>query len=346
MRDGNGRGLGDAGERRIISYASAKFTKTEKRYHSNEQECLAVIWALRKFRHYLEDGKFILRTDNRALTWLNNIRDGKGKLHRWAMYLKSFNFVVEHVAGKDNQLADALSRDPGDEIFSYDDNALEALMPPTRTVPQREIICASMITQDLLERIKQAQQEEFMDVKDAERFLQPSQELQYSDGAFYVIDNGRAPRIYVPFSCRDTVISHFHNHPLACHPGVDETLRAVRENYFWPRMREDVRRAVGNFAACLSIKAGKPVSKGNERSRQPIAPWDTDAIDLMGPYPRTSRGKRFVLVATDVMSRWVEAFAVPSSEIKIIALILEQQVFMRWGYPRVILSDTRRSFAE
>ena len=214
------------------------------------------------------------------------------------MYLKSFNFVVEHVAGKENQLADALSRDPGNEIFSYDDEALEALMPPVRTVPQRKIICASMIAQDLLERITHAQQEEFVDVKDAERRKPSQEQLQYSDGAFYVNENGHATRIYVPFSCRETVISHFHDHPLAYHPGVDGTLRAVRENYFWPRMREDIRRAVRNCAAYLSIKTGKPISKGNERSRQPIAPWDTVAIDLMGPYPRTSRGKRFVLVAT------------------------------------------------
>ena len=83
--------LDDTRKRRIISRASAKFTQTEKRYDSNEQECLAVIWALRKFRHYLEDGNFTLRTDNRALTWLDNIKDGKGKLHRWAMYLRAFN---------------------------------------------------------------------------------------------------------------------------------------------------------------------------------------------------------------------------------------------------------------
>ena len=126
--------LNDAGKRRIISYASAKFSKTEKRYHSNEQECLAVIWGLRKFRHYLEDGKFTLQTDNRALTWLDNIKDGKGKLHRWAIYLRSFNFTVEHVAGKFNELPDALSRDPGEEVFTDDADALEALLPPEQTV--------------------------------------------------------------------------------------------------------------------------------------------------------------------------------------------------------------------
>ena len=336
--------LDDNGARRIISYASAKFTKTEMRYHSNEQECLAIIWALRKYRHYLEDGRFVLRTDNRALTWLNNVKDGKGKLHRWAMYLKSFDFVIEHVAGKDNQLPDALSRDPGNEQFVYDADALEALLPPERPVMQREIMCASMVAQDLRERIKQAQQEEPLDIKDAERFLQSSQTLQFSDGALFVEEHDRSPRIYVPYCCRDEVIGYFHDDPLACHPGANETLRAVRESHFWPRMREDVRRAVGNCATCLLAKAGRPIAKGVQHFRQPTAPWEIVAIDMMGPYPRTSRGKRFILVATDVMSRWTEAFAVTSSELKIISPTLEREVFMRWGYPRVILSDNAPQF--
>ena len=102
------------------------------------------------------------------------------------MYLRAFNFTVEHVAGKDNQLPDALLRDPGNEQFVYDTNALEALLPLERPVMQREIMCASMIAQDLRERIKQAQQEEPLDIKDAERFLQSSQTLQFCDGAFFV----------------------------------------------------------------------------------------------------------------------------------------------------------------
>jgi hypothetical protein len=57
-------------ERRVISYSSARFNPTERRYHSNEQECLAVVWAIRRYRPYLEDNPFTLRTDNMARVWL------------------------------------------------------------------------------------------------------------------------------------------------------------------------------------------------------------------------------------------------------------------------------------
>ena len=285
-----------------------------------------------------------MQTDNRALMWLDSIKGGKGKLHRWAMYLRSKNFAVEHVAGKYNELPDALSRDPGAEIFAYDADALDALLPPERNKNQQHIYLASALAQDLHERIVQAQMRETVVMTDAERALQPTQTLQISDGAYYVHEHGRPSRIYVPYSCRSDLIKYFHDDPLTCHPGADETLRAIRENHFWPRMHDDVRRTVANCANCLLTKAAKPIARGVQQPRQPNAPWDTIAIDMMGPYPRTSRGKRFILVATDVMSRWVEAFAVSSSEINIIAPILEHEGFMRWGYPHVLLSDNAPQF--
>lgn len=70
------------GTRRVISYASAKLTERERRYLSNELECLAVIWALKKYRHYLEDRPFTLRTDNRALMWLRTMKEAKSKIAR------------------------------------------------------------------------------------------------------------------------------------------------------------------------------------------------------------------------------------------------------------------------
>lgn len=54
---------------------SAKLRLAETRYHSNEQECLAIIWAIKKYRPYLEDRPFLLKTNNAPLTWLNSFKD-------------------------------------------------------------------------------------------------------------------------------------------------------------------------------------------------------------------------------------------------------------------------------
>ena len=334
--------LGDRGERRIIAYASAKFTKAEKRYHSNEQECLAVFWAFRRFSRYLEDGQFTLRTDNRALTWLDRIKNEKSKLHRWSMYLRGFDFKIEHVPGKINELPDALSRQPDDNNFEECTRNIESLLPPEHRAHAEQAQFASAIAYELRDRVIEAQTRENRDELD--RCLQPGQTMRVEDGALYLDEVGCSLRLYVPFDLRDSVIEYFHSDPLAGHPGALETLRAIREQYFWPKMREDVRRIIGKCPDCCLTKAARPLARGTMRSRKPFAPWDTVAVDMMGPYPRTSRGKRFILVATDLFSRWTEAFPTSNSETETIARVLEDELFTRWGYPRAILTDNAPQF--
>jgi hypothetical protein len=111
---------GDDGDRRIVSYAFAKFTPAESKYYSNEQEYLVVVWALKPYRSLLEDNRFTLCIDNAALICLDRVQDERGKLTRWVMLLKRSSFNIEHVLRKSKELPDALSTQPGDELFIAD----------------------------------------------------------------------------------------------------------------------------------------------------------------------------------------------------------------------------------
>ncbi|KAK9702258.1 RNase H-like domain found in reverse transcriptase [Popillia japonica] len=119
--------------RRIITYASSRFNATERRYHINEQECLAVIWAIKRFRPYLEDRKFTLRTDSRALLWLDRTKDSRSKLTRWALLLQEFNFSIEHCPGKENELPDELSQGPHQPTRPLDVVSLDLIGPLQKT---------------------------------------------------------------------------------------------------------------------------------------------------------------------------------------------------------------------
>jgi hypothetical protein len=59
----------------------------------------------------------------------------------------------------------------------------------------------------------------------------------------------------------------------------------------------------------------------------------------MGPYEATSDGNRYLLVVTDLFSRWVEAFAVKAATARVTTTILEKEVFSRSRYPRAVLTD-------
>jgi len=102
--------LDKQGNERVIAYASRQLKPAEKNYAATELECLGIIWAIKHFHTYLSGSKFKLITDHAALKYLNNMKEPKGKLARWIMTLQSYNFEVEHRAGKKHQNVDAISR--------------------------------------------------------------------------------------------------------------------------------------------------------------------------------------------------------------------------------------------
>ena len=83
-----------------------------KRSTLTEIEALAVIWAIKKFRHYLLGREFVLVTDHHALCLLQTMKDPKGKLGQWLLELSEHRYKVIHKSGVLHVDADALSRCP------------------------------------------------------------------------------------------------------------------------------------------------------------------------------------------------------------------------------------------
>ena len=80
------------------------------RYSPTECEALAIVFAMRHFRHYLHGIRFVLVTDHSALTFMLNQGEPKGRMARWVVTLQEFDFETVHREGSKNQVADALSR--------------------------------------------------------------------------------------------------------------------------------------------------------------------------------------------------------------------------------------------
>ena len=102
--------VGEDGEEHPIAYASRKLKPRETRYSTIEKECLAVVWALKCFEHYVYGQAFMLITDHRPLTWLKTMKNSNQRLTRWAVYLQQFKFDVQHRPGSQHKNADGLSR--------------------------------------------------------------------------------------------------------------------------------------------------------------------------------------------------------------------------------------------
>ena len=100
------------GKERIIFCASRALNQAEKAYPATKLECLAIVWAVAKFRPYLMAMPFEVYTDHYALQWLKTMRTGSALLHRWSAALEEYDFTVRHRPGKTQSHVDGLSQLP------------------------------------------------------------------------------------------------------------------------------------------------------------------------------------------------------------------------------------------
>lgn len=103
---------GPIGKDRPVAYASRTLSKTEEKYSAIEKELLAIVWAAKHFRPYLFGRRFTLYTDHQPLTYALNLKTPNSRLVKWRLQLAEFDFDIKHRPGKQNAVADALSRIP------------------------------------------------------------------------------------------------------------------------------------------------------------------------------------------------------------------------------------------
>ncbi|CAG2195664.1 unnamed protein product [Mytilus edulis] len=100
------------GVEKVICYFSKTFSRSERKYCVTRRELLAVVASIKHFHHYLYGKYFKVRSDHGALSWLFNFKNPEGQLARWFEVLASYDFKIEHRAGRSHNNADALSRRP------------------------------------------------------------------------------------------------------------------------------------------------------------------------------------------------------------------------------------------
>ncbi len=106
------------GNHRPIAFMSKALNPTERRWSTVEKEQYAIFRAFKEFEHLVRGFPLIVRTDHKNLV---NIKDTHGKIARWRMALDTFQYRIEYVEGKDNAVADNLSRcmeEPQPELSS------------------------------------------------------------------------------------------------------------------------------------------------------------------------------------------------------------------------------------
>ena len=323
------------GEVKPVAFLSRSLSEAEVKYHSNELECLALVWALKKFRCYLYGRPFIVRTDNSAVKWLWSKKELTGKFSRWILSLQEYDFKIEHVKGKNNVVADVLSRNLEPAGTSATEHRVSCVLK-SDGYTAKELAYLQQIDKELRPITKRV----LADKKDPDFAVRKGVVYKRSKSK-----TGRKLLLMVPSILRRDLISNCHDEPQASHLGVEKTLARVVENYWWPRMESSVRAYVLSCTHCQfhNVPPGAPVGLLNPIP-PPARPFDTIGIDHQGPLLQTPSGNFHVLFAIDYLTKWVEAVPVPTTATSYVIKFLKEQIINRHGVPCRIITDPGSAF--
>ena len=95
---------------RVVAYGSRQLKNHEHNYPTHDLELAAIVFALKIWRHYMYSDQFKVFSDHKSLKYIFTQRDLNMRQHRWMEYLKDYDFTLHYHPGKENIVADALSR--------------------------------------------------------------------------------------------------------------------------------------------------------------------------------------------------------------------------------------------
>nr|GEW59927.1 reverse transcriptase domain-containing protein [Tanacetum cinerariifolium] len=315
----------------------------EFNYTMTEKEMLAVVHAFKKFRSYLIINKSIVYTDHSALRYLFAKKDSKARLLRWVILLQEFTFKVIDTKGAENLAADYLSRlenphqnmlDPKEINESF---PLETLNLVSTCGNQSTLWFDDFTNYHVGNFVVKG-----MSSQQKSKFFKDVKHFFWEDPFLFKIYADQVIRRYVSGQEVVEILKACHYGPTGGHHGPNYTAKKVFDSgFYWPTIYRDAQDLVKNCDVCQRQGKISQRDKMPQNSIQVCEIFDIWGIDFMGLFS-SSRVNKYILVAVDYLSKWVEANTVLANDARVVCKFLKN-LFARFGTPRAIISDRGRT---
>jgi hypothetical protein len=339
-----------------IAYMSHKMNAAERNYPTHEQELLAVVRALQDWRYYLLGSAHTttIITDHDSLKHLHTQPHLSKRQLRWIEQLHDYSLEIKHQAGKQNVVADALSRriDHEEQTAAVDllsSAALPSISQQNQHTSAETTAAASLhlhavgITsvsaESLVDDIRSATSS---DTECQTMAADPRQYglVSYTNGLLYSGENC----IYVPNSreLRSRILHEVHSAPTGGHLGVAKTIDRLSRYFYWAGQRQEVQQYVESCVQCASNKASNQSPAGLLQPLEiPQKLWEHVSMDFIGPLPLTVQTQNdMILVVVDKFSKMVHLLPCRSSiTASQTAHLFFKEVVRLHGVPAAIISD-------
>jgi len=165
------------------------------------------------------------------------------------------------------------------------------------------------------------------------------------DGQYFMAHFNDGYRIVLPKRLRNHLLQQYHSGPLGGHLSARKIQNRLHQKYFWTFMKKEIIEYINNCDICNSRQGtGTKIKVPLQPIPVPSAPMETIAMDVIGPLPETTKGNKYILMITDLLTKYCEAFAMPDQKTTTVAIIYINNICCRYGTPKKLLTDQGTNF--
>ncbi|GBN56996.1 Transposon Ty3-I Gag-Pol polyprotein [Araneus ventricosus] len=240
----------------------------------------------------------------------------EGEIARCIERLQEYDFEIQHHKGTSHGNADALSRRPCKESCKHCTNAekkfgmetdisvkvLTTEDPWSSSEVQKTELEDPAINPILEKKLNSEDRPSWQEVAPespaTKRYWALWDSLNLKDGVLYreweSDDISSCWQLNLPKSRIQEVLRETHDSASGGHFGVMKTLSKTRERFYWDRLPSDIEKWCRECHACGAQKGPKTRNKGRLQRYNMGAPFETMSLDILGPFPVTTKGNRYV----------------------------------------------------
>ncbi|GJT94683.1 reverse transcriptase domain-containing protein [Tanacetum coccineum] len=273
--------------------------------------------SVKGIRSFLVLSKTIVYTDHSALKYLLAKQDAKPRLLLWILLLQEFDVIIRDKKGAENLAADHLVTFCGDSNTPW--------FADIANYHAGNFIVKGMSSQR------------------KKKFFKDFKHYFWDDPYLFRICADQVIRQCVTGQEAIGILKTCHNGPIGGHHGANYTVKKVFDSgFYWPTIYRDAYDLVTRCDACQHQGKISQCDKIPQNAIQVCEIFYIWGIDFMGPFP-SSRGNKYILMAVDYLSKWIEAEALPTNDAQLVCRFFKS-LFVHFGTPRAIISDRGTHF--
>jgi hypothetical protein len=342
------------GECRPLAFYSKCYTPAQRNYSTIEKELLAIVMAVEHFHLMLYGRDFIIYTDHKPLSHLPNRRTVQPRLERWLMRLSIYKFKILHKSGKENIIADFLSRlaAPNDVNTNKDDDYFDIVVAPIRILEQFNV------KSEQNEQLNDADLVWIMNLIRSHGDMKPIgvscsnniqrillkeyDKLRIVDGFLLreteTEDGLKKSQLVIAKSNVNGIIRMAHSSVFGAHLGRVKTIERVLDRFYRPELIQQIKEFIRTCDTCQKVKA--IIRTGADMMIiKPIRPNQLVTTDLAGPFIRSTKGNKYFMVMMDHFTKYLQIYPLRNITAESVAKKIVKSWCCIFGIPETILSD-------